>query len=71
MPHHPASLLERLDNRDGDRPLEAGRPIFLQNLVYGTRCSTGVAVDPAGRGRIWERRFDNTGAVTGETEIGF
>lgn len=50
---------------------EVERPIFLLNSLYGTRCSTVVAVDRAGRGRIWERRFDAAGAVTGETEIAF
>ena len=29
--------------------------IFIDNPLYGTRCSTIVAIDHAGRGSIWER----------------
>lgn len=44
---------------------------FIQDPVYGTRCSTLVLVDQAGRGRIIERRFAPGGALAGENEIGF
>ena len=67
----PEGLLSSLDDREQGLPARADRPIFLLNELYGTRCSTVVAVDRAGRGRIWERRFDAAGAVTGETEIAF
>lgn len=67
----PEALLSVLDDRAPTPAADVARPIFLLNPVYGTRCSTVVAVDRAGRGRIWERRFDAAGAVTGETEIGF
>lgn len=67
----PEALLSSLDDRRQGRPIEAGRPVFLLNELYGTRCSTVVAVDRAGRGRVWERRFDAAGTVTGETEIAF
>lgn len=70
-PGQPEGLLAILDDREQGRPASADRPIFLLNDLYGTRCSTVVAVDRAGRGRIWERRFDAAGAVTGETEIAF
>lgn len=70
-PGRPEGLLSSLDDREQGRPAKADRPIFLLNDLYGTRCSTVVAVDRAGRGRIWERRFDAVGAVTGETEIAF
>ena len=70
-PTRPEGLLASLDDRENGRPADVDRPIFLLNDLYGTRCSTVVAVDRTGRGRIWERRFDATGAVTGETEIGF
>lgn len=46
-------------------------PIFIRHPVYGTRCSTVVAIDEKGRGRVIERRFDAAGAATGETAIGF
>ena len=70
-PSRPDGLLARLDDRETGRPPDGERPIFLRNPIYGTRCSTVVAVDRAGVGRIWERRFDAAGAVTGETEIAF
>ncbi|MDQ8027591.1 MAG: NRDE family protein [Brevundimonas sp.] len=70
-PTGPEGLFGPLDDRVEGRPAELARPIFLLNDLYGTRCSTVVAVDRAGRGRIWERRFDATGALTGETEIAF
>lgn len=70
-PLRPQGLLGALDDREGGRSADGDRPIFLLNDVYGTRCSTVVAVDRAGQGRIWERRFDAAGAVTGETEIAF
>ena len=44
---------------------------FIRNPVYGTRCSTMVAVDHAGKGSIIERRFDSGGNFTGETSLGF
>lgn len=44
---------------------------FIVDPVYGTRCSTLVTVDRAGRGRIAERRFDAAGEATGETALEF
>lgn len=70
-PSRPEGLLGPLDDRTEGRSADVDRPIFQLNALYGTRCSTVVAVDRTGRGRIWERRFDATGAVTGETEIAF
>lgn len=46
-------------------------PIFIRNPVYGTRCSTVVAVDERGGGLIVERRYDPDGAATGETALSF
>lgn len=46
-------------------------PIFLRNPVYGTRCSTVVAIDAAGNGVIIERRFGADGDAIGETRLGF
>jgi uncharacterized protein with NRDE domain len=46
-------------------------PIFIRNPVYGTRCSTIVAIDMAGRGTITERRFSPEGMETGRTALSF
>lgn len=46
-------------------------PVFIRQAVYGTRCSTVVAVDREGRGEMIERRYSAVGAVTGETRIDF
>lgn len=45
--------------------------IFLRDPVYGTRCSTIVAIDRAGQGVILERRYGPDAAVTGTTELTF
>jgi uncharacterized protein with NRDE domain len=55
-----------------DVPLEAPETApFIADAVYGTRCSTVVAIDSEGRGTICERRFDAAGALTGETALRF
>jgi uncharacterized protein with NRDE domain len=55
-----------------DAPLEApASPIFINDPVYGTRCSTVIAVDSSGKGLAIERRFDPDGAQTGETALPF
>ncbi|EPR08994.1 hypothetical protein M527_08080 [Sphingobium indicum IP26] len=55
-----------------DVPAEAMvSPIFIRNPVYGTRCSTIVAVDAQGQGVIAERRFDADGAQSGESGMAF
>lgn len=46
-------------------------PIFIRNPVYGTRCSTVVAVNDQGEGIIIERRYDAAGAEAGETALHF
>ncbi len=46
---------------------DAEEPIFINAPVYGTRCSTIVAINRAGQGRISERRFDEMGQLAGET----
>ena len=45
--------------------------LFIRSPVYGTRCSTIVAVDDAGFGRIFERSFDHSGAISGERSLAF
>ena len=55
-----------------DVPQEPGHsPIFIRDPIYGTRCSTIVAIDAAGRGIIMERRFSADGAETGRTKLSF
>ena len=62
-----------------DSPVEANATgpearfsgVFVRDPVYGTRCSTVVAVDHEGSGRIVEQRFDANGTVTGETAVPF
>jgi uncharacterized protein with NRDE domain len=41
---------------------------FVRNESYGTRCSTLVAIEPTGACYVAERRFDSTGACSGQTE---
>lgn len=46
-------------------------PIFIRNPVYGTRCSTVVAVDDQGQGIIIERGYTPAGGKAGETALAF
>lgn len=62
----------RLPDRLSDVPQEPRHsPIFIRNPVYGTRCSTVVAVDAEGRGTIVERRYGAEGEALGETALDF
>ncbi len=55
-----------------DVPREAPEtPVFIRDAVYGTRCSTVVAIDRAGRGMIIERRFSPDSENAGETTLAF
>jgi uncharacterized protein with NRDE domain len=55
-----------------DVPLEAPEtPVFIRDHVYGTRCSTVVAIDHAGIGTIIERRFTADSRADGETTLTF
>ncbi|MBO9726031.1 MAG: NRDE family protein [Novosphingobium sp.] len=54
---------------DGPEPRFA--PVFIRDPVYGTRCSTVIAVHRSGRGLIAERSFAPDGKVTGEVRIDF
>ena len=56
---------------DENSPDREAHPIFIRSPVYGTRCSTIVAIDHIGNGCIIERTFDADGQVTGETRFGF
>ena len=68
-PDHPEQLLVRL--RDESIPDRDAHPIFINSPVYGTRCSTIVAVDHDGQGLIIERRFDADGAAVGDVSQDF
>jgi uncharacterized protein with NRDE domain len=41
---------------------------FVRNETYGTRCSSILAIEPDGSCYLAERRFDPSGARSGETE---
>jgi uncharacterized protein with NRDE domain len=51
--------------------VDGERPVFIRDTVYGTRCSTVVAVDADGGGTMIERRFGPGGAHDGDTRLGF
>ena len=72
----PTALLTPLANEkpietdsQGPEPRLSG--IFIRDPIYGTRCSTVVAIDRAGVGVMIERRFDADGVGFGETRVGF
>lgn len=46
-------------------------PIFIRNPVYGTRCSTIVAIDKGGQGQIIECSYHENGEPAGETAQAF
>jgi uncharacterized protein with NRDE domain len=46
-------------------------PVFIRNALYGTRCSTILAIDAEGHGTIIERRFSPAGEAEGDTAIPF
>ena len=50
---------------------ETAAEVFIRQPLYGTRCSTVVALDSQGQGRISERRFDAMGRLTGQTDLAF
>jgi uncharacterized protein with NRDE domain len=46
-------------------------PPFIRNEIYGTRCSTVVAITADGDGVIEERRFSSDGQVAGAERVAF
>ena len=46
-------------------------PPFIRSALYGTRCSTVVAIAADGSGRIAERSFDSAGERIGDTALDF
>lgn len=69
----PASLLTALSDqtRDPADPNNIFSAPFIRHGEYGTRCSSVIAVDAAGRGVIIERSFDAAGVVSGEVTLEF
>jgi uncharacterized protein with NRDE domain len=77
----PAILLDKLTDRSPyaldhepgkDMPLEPENSgIFIHNPVYGTRCSTIVAIDHQGKGSIFERRYSASSKSIGEDCLPF
>lgn len=55
-----------------DISIEASEtPPFIRHPLYGTRCSTVVAVNRLGKGRIVERSFAADASASGETAFDF
>lgn len=65
----PERLLDGLAEETPEDPALSG--IFIRNPVYGTRCSTVVAVAASGEGLVVERRLTPAGDPCGETRIAF
>jgi uncharacterized protein with NRDE domain len=73
-PMDPSSLFAALvDERipDGGPDEEPPTPIFIRNPVYGTRCSTVIAIEGNGAGIMIERAFEEDGSQTGEARVAF
>lgn len=67
--NRPETLLETLCEESV--PAFDAHPLFIHDAVYGTRCSTVVAVDRDGRGQIFERRYRADASVEGEISLDF
>jgi len=61
----------RDETTESPDPEDSFSSVFIVNPTYGTRCSTVITIDAHGRGRIAERSFDPSGAVTGEVALDF
>jgi uncharacterized protein with NRDE domain len=67
----PADLLMVLAEDVLPPPDATASPIFIRNAVYGTRCSSVVAMGRDGAGLFLERRFNAQGEPTGDTALSF
>lgn len=70
-PHEALFAALRDPTPESPDPEDAFSSVFIVNPTYGTRCSTVILVDAEGNGRIVERSFDASGAVTGEVALDF
>ncbi|MFM5930242.1 MAG: NRDE family protein [Novosphingobium sp.] len=79
MGEDPEPLFAALRDEAGREPVDSHQTdpeprlsgIFIRDPVYGTRCSTVIAVDSGGNGRIIERRFDEAAHPAGESALAF
>jgi uncharacterized protein with NRDE domain len=46
-------------------------PAFIRSTIYGTRCSTVIAIGYDGQGMVVERRFGPDGVALGESRLPF
>ena len=56
---------------EGPAPEPRFSSVFIRDGIYGTRCSTVLAIEHDGRGTIIERSFDAEANATGEVAIDF
>lgn len=66
-----AASVPAISGNEGPSPEARFSSVFIRDGLYGTRCSTVVAIDRDGGGMIVERSFDATGETTGEVAIAF
>jgi uncharacterized protein with NRDE domain len=55
-------------------PFDVARAVsapFIMTETYGTRCTTVVLIDNDGRALVMERRFDDAGKKSGDSEFRF
>ena len=69
----PEALLAALADevRDPADPDAIHSSVFIRNPTYGTRASSVIAIDQAGRGVFIERSFDAEGEETGTVRLEF
>ena len=67
----PTSAQGAISNRESGAFRPEHSSIFIKNPIYGTRCSSLVAIDYEGTGFFIEHRFDENGTKNGETSIDF
>ena len=56
---------------EGPVPEARFSSVFIRDEIYGTRCSTVLAIDHDGGGIVVERSFDAAGAAIGDVAISF
>lgn len=54
-----------------DTPEPRFAPVFIRDPVYGTRCSTVLAIGRDGQGLVTERSFAPDGTATGDVTLPF